>query len=801
MQVTLTVNGTEHTVDVEPRLAAGPPDPRGARAHRHPYRVRHDQLRRVHGAARRHAREVLHAVRGPGRGPRRSRRSRASWTARSSHPIQAAFKEHHGLQCGYCTPGMMLVGHALLEENPDPSDDDVRWAISGNICRCTGYMNIVTAIRAAAQASAGETASRDRLREGAEHTMVTEREEIRGVGHSVRRVEDDRFIRGRGNYIDDINLKGQLYMSILRSPWAHATLKGIDASAASALPGVVAVVTGELMAQHNLAWMPTLSGDTQAVLVTDKVRYQGQEVAAVIATDPYIAKDALQLIDVDYDPLDPIVTPQRALEADAPLIRDEKDGQTDNHIYDWEAGDKEATDAAFAKADKVVSLDTFYPRCHPVAAGDVRLRRRRRSGHGPGDDLHDVPGAAPDPDRVRARDGPARGEDPRDLPRPRRRFRQQGAGVPRLRRGDRGLAPAGQAGQVDRGPQREPDLDGVRARLPHARRDGAEVRRHDAGTQSVALGGRGRVLRRRPALEVQGRAVPHRERLLRPACRARLRRRRLHEQGARRRRVPVLVPRDRGLVPDRAPGAERRVRARHGSGRAPQEELHPDPSSSRTTRRPGSCTTRATTRRRDEHRAGEDRLHRAAQGAGEGTRRRQALRHRDGVVHRGRRRRAAQGLRHHRHQDERRRRAADPSDGQGDPEDQLADPGPGARDHLRPDRCRGARHPARGHQGHARRHGQHAVRARHLRVALDTDRRRRHRDGGATGPREGDEARRAPAGGLRRGHRVRGRASSRSRAPPIGSRRSRRLRSPRTPISRTGWSPVSRAPTTTTRRT
>jgi len=195
--------------------------------------------------------------------------------------------------------------------------------------------------------------------------MATESEEIRGVGHSVRRVEDDRLIQGRGNFIDDINLKGQLYMAILRSPWAHATLNGIDSSAASALPGVVAVVTGELMAQHNLAWMPTMSGDTQAVLVTDKVRFQGQEVAAVIATDPYIAKDALQLIDVDYEPLDPIVTPQRALEADAPLIRDEKEGQTDNHIYHWENGDKEATDAAFATADRVVSLDTFYPRCHP----------------------------------------------------------------------------------------------------------------------------------------------------------------------------------------------------------------------------------------------------------------------------------------------------------------------------------------------------------------------------------------------------------------------------------------------------
>ena len=196
--------------------------------------------------------------------------------------------------------------------------------------------------------------------------MATQSEEIRGVGHSVRRVEDDRLIQGRGTFIDDINLKGQLYMAILRSPWAHATLNGIDSSAASALPGVVAVVTGELMAQHNLAWMPTMSGDTQAVLVTDKVRFQGQEVAAVIATDPYIAKDALQLIDVDYEPLDPIVTPQRALEADAPLIRDEKEGQTDNHIYHWENGDKEATDAAFAKADRVVSLDTFYPRCHPA---------------------------------------------------------------------------------------------------------------------------------------------------------------------------------------------------------------------------------------------------------------------------------------------------------------------------------------------------------------------------------------------------------------------------------------------------
>src|ERR1700741_522693 len=145
-------------------------------------------------------------------------------------------------------------------------------------------------------------------------------EEIRGVGHSVKRVEDDRFIRGAGNYIDDIHLPGMLHMAILRSPYAHATINGIDAAKAQAIPGVIAVVTGDLMAQHNLAWMPPLSGDTQAVLATDKVRFQGQEVAAVVATDPYIAVDALELIDVDYGPLDAVISPQQSLESGAVII-------------------------------------------------------------------------------------------------------------------------------------------------------------------------------------------------------------------------------------------------------------------------------------------------------------------------------------------------------------------------------------------------------------------------------------------------------------------------------------------------
>jgi aerobic carbon-monoxide dehydrogenase large subunit len=190
--------------------------------------------------------------------------------------------------------------------------------------------------------------------------------EVGGIGHSVKRKEDARFIRGKGTYFDDITLPEMLHMEILRSPFAHARINGVDTTRAQALDGVVAVVTGELLAQHNLAWMPTLSGDTQAVLATDKVRFQGQEVACVIAETPYIAKDALELIDVDYDPLPAVTSPQQAKAEGAPMIRDEKEGQEGNHVYHWEAGDRDATERAFAAADQVIALDTFYPRCHPV---------------------------------------------------------------------------------------------------------------------------------------------------------------------------------------------------------------------------------------------------------------------------------------------------------------------------------------------------------------------------------------------------------------------------------------------------
>src|SRR3954462_15341529 len=193
----------------------------------------------------------------------------------------------------------------------------------------------------------------------------------------LKRKEDARFIRCQGTYLDDIRLPGMLHGAMLRSPYAHARINSIDTTAALAHPNdttgahdppnVAAVITAKDLETLGLAWMPTISYDTQAVLAGDKVRFQGQEVAFVIAVDEYTANDALSLIDVEYDPLPPVVNARKALDPDAPLIRDDKAGPPDTLASPtWEAGDEEAADRVFAEADTVVSRDIIYPRCHPA---------------------------------------------------------------------------------------------------------------------------------------------------------------------------------------------------------------------------------------------------------------------------------------------------------------------------------------------------------------------------------------------------------------------------------------------------
>ena len=180
------------------------------------------------------------------------------------------------------------------------------------------------------------------------------------------RKEDARFVRGQGTFVDDVSLPGMLHGAILRSPVAHARIVSVDATAALAHPKVEAVLTGADLAERGLAWMPTLAADVQAVLATDKVRFQGQEIAFVIARDRYAARDALELITVEYESLPPVVDALTALTPEAPVVRDDLPGRTDNHIFDWTAGDRAAADAVFAAADVIVGGDMIYPRSHPA---------------------------------------------------------------------------------------------------------------------------------------------------------------------------------------------------------------------------------------------------------------------------------------------------------------------------------------------------------------------------------------------------------------------------------------------------
>ncbi|MEK7324154.1 MAG: carbon monoxide dehydrogenase, partial [Chloroflexota bacterium] len=124
--------------------------------------------------------------------------------------------------------------------------------------------------------------------------------EVHGLGSSMKRKEDARFLQGKGNYIDDFKLPGMLWLDIVRSPYAHAKIKSINTEKAAKIPGVLGFITGKDLEKYNLHWMPTLAGDRQMVLPIDTVKYQAQEVVAVIAANRYAAADGVAAVEVDY---------------------------------------------------------------------------------------------------------------------------------------------------------------------------------------------------------------------------------------------------------------------------------------------------------------------------------------------------------------------------------------------------------------------------------------------------------------------------------------------------------------------
>jgi carbon-monoxide dehydrogenase large subunit len=192
------------------------------------------------------------------------------------------------------------------------------------------------------------------------------------VGESVRRVEDVRFLTGLGHYVDDVRAEGQNVGYFVRSPHAHARITGVDLAAASRMPGVVRIFTGADI-QGKVGGLPTgwlisnpdgspMKEPPRPFLATGKVRYVGDPVAMVVADTLEHAKNAAEAVQIDYEPLDPVIDMRKA--SAGPALHDEA---PDNHCYKWVLGDKAAIDAAFASAAHITRIDVVNNRLVPNA--------------------------------------------------------------------------------------------------------------------------------------------------------------------------------------------------------------------------------------------------------------------------------------------------------------------------------------------------------------------------------------------------------------------------------------------------
>lgn len=275
------------------------------------------------------------------------------------HPIQQAFVDTGAIQCGYCTPAMVLATQDLLTRVPDPSEDECREALSGVLCRCTGYVKPVEAMLRAAAVLRGESvapiesegiplifdpgpgmsAGDDRAQVGTGGTQVavkpqidlravSTRQNTQVVAHPEPKVDAVKLVKGRPVFTDDMDVPGLLHGALLTSPHAHARIRSIDVSKAKALSGVEAVLT-----YKDVPRVPYASGGQSypnphpwdQVSLDSKVRHVGDRVALVAAETPDIARQALSLIEVDYEVLPAVFDPITAMQDGAPVIHDETD--------------------------------------------------------------------------------------------------------------------------------------------------------------------------------------------------------------------------------------------------------------------------------------------------------------------------------------------------------------------------------------------------------------------------------------------------------------------------------------------
>ena len=219
----------------------------------------------------------------------------------------------------------------------------------------------------------------------------------------IPRKEDARFIRGQGTFVDDITLPGMLHGAVLRSPLAHARIISRRRQRRPRPPGRGRCADRRRSGRTEPGWMPTLFGDVQAVLATDKVRFQGQEIAFVVATDRYAARDALELISVDYEPLPPLIDPLAALEPGAPVVRGGSAGSATTSST-GAPGTRRPPTRSSPPPTWWSSRDLALPALAPGAAGNLRRDRRLRPGPRQADPVGRVPGPARAPGDLFAAD-------------------------------------------------------------------------------------------------------------------------------------------------------------------------------------------------------------------------------------------------------------------------------------------------------------------------------------------------------------------------------------------------------------
>ena len=276
------------------------------------------------------------------------------------HPIQQAMVQCGGIQCGFCTPGMVLSLKGLLDENPRPDEKEIRVAISSNLCRCTGYSKILDAAKAVVDRAATPGA--------ASSGNGNAKSEDDPVGSRMVRTDAAEKVTGRAVYAEDIRLPRMIYGVLVRSPHAHAEILSIDTSEAEKLPGVKAVVTGHDVEMGYYG----IDLQDQQIFALKKARFMGEPVAAVAATTRDIAREAASKVKVEYQKLPDVFDAEEAIASDAPLVHD----SVNTYEHNWESDRKGNlcfqawvgegnVEKGFAESDHVIEGTYYSPVAHP----------------------------------------------------------------------------------------------------------------------------------------------------------------------------------------------------------------------------------------------------------------------------------------------------------------------------------------------------------------------------------------------------------------------------------------------------